>query len=245
MNAIVRPTHHTQPSARRPTGLRLAPFVLAAALALPTSASALTVLQVSLPQLVDTSTYVLHGKVVASRVLDKRAKGLAVFTETTLAVKEVYKGDRKLVGKTFSWEMIGGSTKDGLTWSVPGMPTFGVGEEVVVLLEKHARGFTITGAPQGKFSIFRDKKNIARVRRRLGDVHFMKREPKSGRIVSAPHAVKPVLLTPPSKERTLMSLRAQIKGIVASQLARKAAKAKAATQIAVPVARSPVGKRRP
>lgn len=219
-------------------------MVVPASLALsPTAADAMTVLRVGLPDLVKTSELVLHAKVVSTRVHDRRAQGLAVFTENTLQIIEVYKGDPKRLGKTFAWEMLGG-TAGGLTWSMPGMPTFTAGEEVVVLLEKHAKGYTLTGAPQGKFSVTRDAKGIARVQRRFGDVHFVQRDAKTGRISHTPHAVKPVLLQRPKSARTLMSLRAEIKALVVKQAARKPAVRQVLPR-ARALPRKTVGKRKP
>ena len=220
-------------------------LVGAATSLLAAPASAMTVLRASLPELVETSAIVLHAKVQSTRVHDRRAKGLAVFTETTLEIIEVYKGDAKRLGKTFSWEMVGG-TAGGLTWSMPGMPTFAAGEEVVVLLEKHAKGYTLTGAPQGKYRVYRDAKGVSRVKRRFGDVHFMQRDAKSGRITSAPHAVKPTLLQPPRLDPTLTSLRAEIKAAVLAQAAKKPrTRANSVLPRARLVPRAAVGTRKP
>ena len=137
-----------------------------------------------------------------------------------------------------------------MTWTMPGMPTFSAGEEVVVLLEKHAKGYTLTGAPQGKYFVYRDAKGVARVKRRFGDVHFMQRDGKSGRITSAPHAVKPMLLHPPRLDPTLTSLRAEIKAAVLVQAAKKpAVRANGAPSRVLPrarlVPRTAVGTRKP
>lgn len=176
------------------------------------SVSAMTILKAPLRDLVNTSELVIHAKVKRTQVLDKRAKGLAVFTKITLDVIELYKGDRNKVGATFSWEMVGGTAADGMTWSVPGMPSFTKGEEVVVLLEKHARGYTLTGAPQGKYVVFRDAKNIARVHRSLGDVHMFARDSR-GRLTEVKHT-KALPLLPPRLDPTLNALRAEIRTYV-------------------------------
>ncbi len=238
---------------------RVRPALLAAALAAllcagvalhATPGHAMTVLKVPLSELVKTSELVLHGQITRTRVIDRRAKGLAVFTEFTLRVVEVYKGDAKRVGRTFTWELVGGSTADGLTWSVPGMPTFQQGEEVVVLLEKHARGYTLTGAPQGKFHVFRDAKGISRVHRGLGDVHFVRRDAQ-GRMVHADSHAKPLLLQPPRFDQPLASLRKEIRGYVALHARQKAAAAKAPTgatakpRVAVPLPRRALAPRKP
>ena len=178
-----------------------------------TSASAMTVLKVPLRDLVKTSELVLHAKVKKTQVLDKRAQGFAVFTKVTLDIIEIYKGDRNKVGATFSWEMVGGTASDGMTWSVPGMPSFQAGEEVVVLLEKHARGYTLTGAPQGKYVVFRDAKGVARVHRTLGDVHMFARD-AAGRMVEVKDNHKALPLLPPRLDPTLNLLRAEVRTYV-------------------------------
>ena len=107
-----------------------------------------------------------------------------------------------------------------MTMHVPGMPNFVVGEETVILLERHATGYTLTGAPQGKFHVFRDKKGIKHVRRDLDSAHMVEKDKHSGRIVAA-HAHKK-LATPATGYQPLKALRTEIVGYVQAQ--RKAAR---------------------
>ncbi len=223
--AAKRPTQSWQHRARRLVSSRsslrarwaqrLAVALLASAsLSLqPSTTTAMTVLKASLPDLVGTSELVLHARVHSVKVHDRRAIGRAVWTRYELDVIEVYKGDRKVVGPRFGFELLGGSTADGMTLSVPGMPGFTASEEVVVLLERHAEGFTLTGAPQGKWTIYRDAKKVARVVRDTDHAHIVERA-KSGALVAAEHGKAPMVLQPPAADRTLASLRAEILSIV-------------------------------
>lgn len=143
----------------------------------------MTVLYGELPDLVRSSELVLHGKITDVQVIDRRKEGRAVWTEYTLSVYDVWKGDRKVVGKTFRWRHVGGSTADGMTMHVPGMPTFKVGEETVVLLERHSEGHVLTGATQGKFNVNANTKGVKYASRNLGGVNLMRRDAK-GHLVS-------------------------------------------------------------
>lgn len=181
--------------------------------ALPQPARAMTVLQVDLKALVATADLVLYGAVAKTRVLDQRKAGHGVWTEFTLDVREVWKGDAKLAGKPFAWRHVGGTTADGITVAVPGMPTFAAGEEVIVVLEKTSDSFVVSGGPQGKFSVHVRPNGTRIVRRDLPDVNFVRQDPATGRMESAG---KPVSIL-----RSLDEMRSEIQGYVAA--AKKAA----------------------
>lgn len=211
--------------------------------ALPAPAEAMTVLQASLPELVQTSGLVMHARTRAVRVEDRRAIGRAVWTVYEFDVIELYKGDRKAIGPRFRLELLGGATADGMTLSVPGMPGFAMGEEVVLLLERHSEGYTLTGAPQGKWTVYRDAQGVARVVRPLDQAHLVRRG-QDGRLEHVEPAQAPLLLQPPRADQTLAELRAQLLKIVADQARMGAAPAApAAAPVALP--RSPIGKRKP
>ncbi len=158
------------------------------AILLAPPAQAMTVLAVDLPQLVQTSELVLHGKVVAVQSRDRRADGHGVWTEMTLEVTDAWKGGEVLkvsparVGKRFTWAHPGGLRSDGLMVSVPGMPAFAVGEEVVVALEKTAQGYVTCGGPQGKWTVQTDKQGKQTVRREMPDVHFLLQNRQTGAV---------------------------------------------------------------
>lgn len=174
----------------------------------PRPVSAMSVLQVDLKTLVSTADVVLYGTIRGSRVLDQRKQGRGVWTEFTLDVRETWKGDAKLTGKPFSWRHVGGTTADGVTVAVPGMPTFQSAEEVIVILEKTSDSWVVSGGPQGKFVVRQNAQGQRSVTRELPDVHFVRRDPASGQFAPAP---KPVTIL-----RSLDEMRAEIKGYVAA-----------------------------
>lgn len=184
-----------------------AALVVATGVALvPVAARAMTVLQVDLKTLVAAADVVLSGTIAGTRVVDRRKEGRGVWTEFTLQVAEVWKGDAKLAGKAFQWRHVGGTTTDGITVAVPGMPGFAVGEEVVVVLEKNSQGHVVSGGPQGKFTVRKDAAGRKTVTREVTDVHMLRRDPATGRIAEAPKSVQII--------KTYADMRAEVLGYV-------------------------------
>lgn len=159
------------------------------AISWPAPVTAMTVLAVDLKALVTTADQVLYGRVAAVRTLDLRKQGRGVWSEFDLEVKEVWKGDNRLTGKKFSWRHVGGTTADGITVAVPGMPTFAVGEETIVVLERHAEGHVVSGGPQGKFSVKLSPQGQRTVIRDMPDVHMLARDTATGQLRPAPKQV--------------------------------------------------------
>jgi len=191
-------------------------FVLAvfaavgAASAHPAPALAMTVLQVDVKQLVTTADLVLHGTISRVQVLDRRREGRGVWTEFTLNVAEVWKGDAKKVGSTFGWRHVGGTTADGMTVAVPGMPAFVVGEETVVILEKTNDNWVVSGGPQGKYTVSRDRAGRKTVLRDAQDVYYLRKDPATGSTHPAPKQVQIV--------RFLGEFRDEVAGYAAGNL---------------------------
>jgi len=189
----------------------------------PQDASAMTVMYAELPELVNASELVLYGKVIDVKVIDRRKAGRAVWTEFTLSVLDVWKGDRKTVGKVFRWRHLGGSTADGMTLHVPGMPTFSAGEETVVLLERHSEGHVLTGAAQGKFTVSTNAKGQKFATRHLGGVNLVRRA-ANGRLVGIHgkhrgHGPQQ-LMPPPEATQPIATLRKAIMEWVAADAAK-------------------------
>ncbi|MSQ84456.1 MAG: hypothetical protein EXR77_16505 [Myxococcales bacterium] len=209
----------------------LTSIVLASVVFAPTvatrPAAAMTVLQVDLKALVTTADAVLVGKIAGTRVLDRRKQGRGVWTEISLDVTEVWKGESRLVAKRFAWLHVGGTTADGMTVHVPGMPTFVAGEDTIVVLEKTDDSYVVSGGPQGKFSVKTTAAGQKTVQRELPDVHFVRRDPQTGAMQQAP---KPVTIV-----RTLNEFRAEVAGYVADAV-------KAAAKQPAPAKAAPVGK---
>lgn len=211
---------------RRMAAVALATALGTAFVALPQTACAFTVLQVDLYDLVQSADVVAYGVVERTTVIDRRKEGRSIWTEFTLRVTEVWKGDAKKVGPRFTWRHVGGTGQDGITVAVPGMPTFVQGEEVVVILEKTSEGHVISAGPQGKFFVRTDKLGRKTVTRDLLDVHLLHRDTQTGKVSEAP--------TTTQVTRFLKDFRAEVLGYVAAQ-------AKVAVKPAAPVKVSPPG----
>lgn len=120
----------------------------------PRPASATTVIRAPLSQLAASSDVILHGLV--RQVDDSLAVGPngPFLTAIDIELREVLKG---LDSGTATFRLLlPGGRAFGRVMKIPGMPTFRVGQEVVVLLERHARGFALTGLGQGVFTIRRE-----------------------------------------------------------------------------------------
>lgn len=242
---------HVTPNApRRGRALLTGALVIAALLAsvAPRDAAAMTVLYADLPELVRASSLVLHGKVVDTQVVDRRKEGRGVWTEFTLSVIDVWKGDRKQVGPLFKWRHIGGTTPDGLTLHVPGMPTFRPGEETVVLLESHSQGHVVAGATQGKFLVHKDKQGKKVAVRDLGGVNLVRRG-ANGQLESfhdhGGHGNAHGLTLPPSAPRDLLQFRDQVRAWVAADAARPTPARPASPQVRKTVPVKPAAKVKP
>jgi hypothetical protein len=111
-----------------------------------------------LEQLIDDADVIVRGTVQAV-TSGPRVKG-APGTTVVLAVHEQWKRSRL---STLRLVQPGGS-EGGLTHAVPGLPTFRVGEEVILFLEGEGGAqYSILGGKQGKFSIQTDPRTGKRV----------------------------------------------------------------------------------
>ena len=128
--------------------------MLTATLALPGVARATTVLPLDLDALTAAAGRVFMGRVVAVRSGRDR-HGLPV-TWTTFAVDETLKGtattriEIKQLGDA-------ATSSDGVIYRVPALPSYAVGDEVILFLHPESReGFTSpVGLGQGRFRIRR------------------------------------------------------------------------------------------
>lgn len=97
--------------------------------------------------------------IVVGRVLEQRAHWNAqhtrIVTDVVVAVDEALKGGDDGNG-TLTLTQLGGVV-DGARYSVPGVPTFQRGEEVLLFVWRDARGRAqVNGLAQGKFEIRTD-----------------------------------------------------------------------------------------
>ena len=127
---------------------------LAAACAAFLPAHAMTVLPVSIEQMVDGAATAFQGTVIANRV-EREASG-AIVTYTRFEVTDVLKGT---VAGTHEIKQIGGEIADGgVQYRVLGVPRFEMGGEYVVFLNGvSSAGFSSpVGLHQGRFSVRRE-----------------------------------------------------------------------------------------
>jgi hypothetical protein len=104
------------------------------------------------PELGQQSQLVVRGKVVGVRSYwnDNHTK---IFTETTVATEETYKGN---AGPVVKLTQLGG-TVDHVKVTVSGAVRWKTGEEVLLFLEPYTAGtYHVSGFSQGKFTIERD-----------------------------------------------------------------------------------------
>src|SRR5437764_11349186 len=125
-------------------------FVLFAAVVLlvSISSSATTVERLSLDDMVNKAHSIVHGKVRSVRS-HWSEDGRLILTTYTLDVQETIKGQS---ARSIALTTIGGKIGD-LTVFAAGMPSFVVGEESIVFLEKSGDKSAVVGLNQGKFSV--------------------------------------------------------------------------------------------
>ncbi|TVQ98413.1 MAG: hypothetical protein EA398_13265 [Deltaproteobacteria bacterium] len=122
--------------------------VLALSLVVTAQAHATTMLYANVERLTEISTLVVEGEVVGQRTWQVDEGG--IFTEWTLSVSEVLKGDASTTVRFRQW---GGQIGDVSTY-IPGDARFEVGERVMVFLHNDDEGvFWPSALGQSKFVI--------------------------------------------------------------------------------------------
>lgn len=124
-------------------------------LALTLPVRAVSVLPLSLDQMIDGAAIAFEGTCIGNRTEREPATNLIV-TYTTFAVKDILKGS---VPTTHVIKQIGGDLPErGLSYRVDGVPKFVEGQDYVVLLAGvSAAGFSSpVGLAQGKFNVHPD-----------------------------------------------------------------------------------------
>ena len=130
---------------------RLELVFLAMALVLPCTLLAATLAPKSLEQLIDGADLIVRGHVQAVRPGPSGKDGPS--TTVVIAVKEQWKG-----AKLSTFKMIQPQgTEGGIAQAVPGLPTFRVGEDVILFVAREGHGrYHVLGGKQGKFSVRSD-----------------------------------------------------------------------------------------
>lgn len=119
------------------------------------SAAATTVLPLDVRHLVQQSTFIFQGTVLAVETKNLGARERPrIVTDITFNVTRTLKG--KTPGPEFTLRLFGGSW-GGYTLDIQGQPRFEPGEEVVLFLEWTGINWAVTGMNQGRYRIYRGK----------------------------------------------------------------------------------------
>jgi hypothetical protein len=147
-------------------GLGLA---LGLSLGLATAARATVLMPLDTAALTQRADRVVLGTVESSQA-HWSADHKSIYTDVTLRVTQVYKGDAS-VGGTVVVRREGGSI-DGVGMRVFGAASFSLGEEVVVFMETRGVASYTVGMTQGKLRVVRGSDGIKRVAADLSAVAF-------------------------------------------------------------------------
>lgn len=117
---------------------------------------ATTIVAPDFPELVQSSDYVIRGRVVALRNEVRLQSGREVpFTLVDVEVKQVIAGDAPA---TVTLTMLGGRTADG-ELRVEGVPHFTVGDESILFVQGNGQNYyPLTAAAHGLYPVKFDKK---------------------------------------------------------------------------------------
>ena len=165
-----------------------------------TPALATTVMKVEVPDMTQTSEWVVRAQVVSVENVDLRRDGRGLFTDVELRITEVYRGQK--VPQRYTMRMIGGKGADGMSLWIPGMPRFKVGQESVLFLERTSAGHIPCGLGQGVWNVRPDQKGNHWVTQGGQGMHLVHRD-HTGRLKEA-HA------TPVTSMRLLHDLVTEI-----------------------------------
>ncbi|MEC8025711.1 MAG: hypothetical protein VX223_17400 [Myxococcota bacterium] len=134
------------------------------------TASATTVLKVSVEQMTVASDTIVHGVVRSSRAETIRDNPRHIQTVVNIDVRQLIRGARGT--REITLILPGGRVGD---WAmhIPGMPSFIAEEEVVLFLEKTSKNWAICGLSQGKFTVIPAKDGTKVVQRNLDGIHMV------------------------------------------------------------------------
>jgi hypothetical protein len=153
--------------------------VLAACMALGAAfpARGTTVLKLPIEEMTRRADLVIRAEVTDVAVLTVPGDSRPVSTDVTLRIVVVLKG--QATAPTLRINLPGGVGKDASV-TIPGMPTFHPGEEVVLFLERTSRGWIPSGLSQGKYRIRHQETGIVRAERAVTNLARVVQDPTSG-----------------------------------------------------------------
>ncbi len=163
-------------------------FALILAVAPAPNARATTVLKVDVNAMTRISDWIVRATVVSTTPVDLRPEGGTLYTDVQLKIQTVYQG--KNVPSLATIRLMGGVGADGLAVTVPGMPQFRTGEQVVIFLEKTKHGFVPCGLEQGVYQV-RQVGAVSYVDRRSRGAHLVERSQQGHLVAAHPPAVTP------------------------------------------------------
>jgi len=149
-------------------------IVLALVLIPRSHAGATTVLQVDVPAMTALSDWIVDARVLRTDYVDLRPEGKGLFTDVTLAIDDVFKGEG--VPRSYVMRLMGGQARDGLALTVPGMPIFTPGERAVLFLEKTNIGHVPCGLGQGVWRVLRTNTSHPWVEQSSAGLNMMSRD---------------------------------------------------------------------
>lgn len=160
----------------------IAGAVAAPAVFLAPPAHATTVLKVDVAGMVRLSEWVVRARVLSVTPVDlrdARHRGAdRLFTDVQLEILEAFHGDK--VPARYTLRLMGGVGRDGLAMTIPGMPSFTTGEEVVLFLEPSRDGHLPAGLMQGVWRVIRSPFGPPVVQQWTGGVLMMQPGPSGG-----------------------------------------------------------------
>ena len=138
-----------------------------------TATHATTVLRVDVPEMAETSQWIVRATVAGIEYVDEGYRGGGIFTDVHLSIAEVHKGVD--VPERYVLRLIGGHGSDGKILKIPGMPVFEAGEDVLLFLEKTSAGHIPCGLGQGVYRVVATPNADLWVRRSAGGVNLLTR----------------------------------------------------------------------
>jgi hypothetical protein len=142
-------------------------------------AGSTTVLKVPLEDMTRRSDLVIRATVEAVQVPFDPRDARPISTDVTLRIVSVLKGHAS--APVLRINLPGGVGKDTYL-AIPGVPTFHVGEEVLLFLERTSRGWIPSGLSEGTFRLRADTSGVLRAQRSTANVARLVRD-STGRLI--------------------------------------------------------------